>query len=99
MEVAEDPVEPFSPNNEDTLFDDIEASQEPREPSIPLPVQARSLRASPSIRIVSEVFLDANQECHRALCTLRAQVCELLDICFLLCTQVVSASVRGGARL
>lgn len=90
VEVADDPVEPFSPNNEETFSDDIDLSQEPREPTVPslVPplVQARSLRVSPSIQVIErlgEATLDPHQECHRALCTLRAQVCGLFDNGFL----------------
>ncbi|KAI0003292.1 hypothetical protein BJV74DRAFT_522612 [Russula compacta] len=45
-------------------------------PSLPPLVQARKLRASPSIQVVehsTEATLDFNQECFKALCALRAQ--------------------------
>lgn len=79
MEAVEDPVEPFSPIDGVANFDDIEVEPEFLEaPSLPPLVQARRLRASPSIQVVehsTEATLDSNQECFKALCALRAQVC------------------------
>lgn len=88
VETADDPVEPFSPRDTEPLFDDIEPEPEFQEPSTPPLLRARRLRASPSIQVFEEAggqALDTNQECHQALCTLRAQfaaehACDLQDI-------------------
>lgn len=101
LEAAEDPVEPFSPDDTEANLDDIEVEPEPREPSPPPLVQARRLRASPSIQVVNrpiEDGLDSNQECFKALCALRTQVRALCIRCFLR-AQTISNLVRSGAPL
>ncbi|KAI0290458.1 P-loop containing nucleoside triphosphate hydrolase protein [Russula brevipes] len=72
-DVVDDPVEPFPPSDGETNFDDIEA--EPAGPAIPPLVQARRLRASPSIQVVEHAdTLDLNQECLEALRALCVQL-------------------------
>ncbi|KAH8980804.1 hypothetical protein EDB92DRAFT_224457 [Lactarius akahatsu] len=77
VEAADDPVEPFSPRDTEPVFDDIEPEAGILEPSTPPLLQARRLRASPSIQVFEEPprewGLDENQECYQALCALRAQ--------------------------
>lgn len=101
LEAADDPVERFSPDDTEANFDDIEVEPEPREPSPAPLVQARKLRASPSIQVVEhpiEGAVDPNQECFVALCVLRTQVWALFIHCFLR-AQIISILVRSGAKL
>ena len=78
VEPADDPFEPSPPRDFEPVFDDIEPEPEILRPSTPPLVQARRRRASPSPQVVEdtrgEQALDANQECYKALCTLRAKV-------------------------
>jgi len=81
VEAADDPVEPFSPHESELVFDDIEPELEIREPTPPL-VQARKLRATPSVPVAEgakkqglDANLDANQECYQNLCAVRENVC------------------------
>ena len=75
----DDPVEPISPDTNDSNFDDIEVEPEPQEPhtgTLPL-VQALRLRATPSIQVVehpTEDTLDPHQKCFKELCALRNKV-------------------------
>ncbi|KAH9053886.1 hypothetical protein EDB87DRAFT_1704563 [Lactarius vividus] len=89
VEAVDDPVEPFSPRDSEPVFDDIEPEAGILEPSTPPLLQARRLRASPSIQVFEEPpkerGLDENQECYQALCALRTQfaverVCDPQDI-------------------
>ena len=101
LEAADDPVEPFSPDDTEANIDDIEVEPEPREPSPAPLVQVRRLRASPSIQVAEhpiESAVDANQECFMALCALRTQVWALFIHCFPR-AQVMSILVRCGAKL
>jgi hypothetical protein len=101
LEAGDDLVESFTPTDTEANFDDIEAGPEPHEPPTPPLVQARKLRASPSVQFVehrTEDALDPNQECFRALCVLRNQVRTLCIQCSLH-AQIVSILVCSGVRL
>ena len=101
LEAADDPVEPFSPDDTEANIDDIEVEPEPREPSPAPLVQARRLRASPSIQVAEhpiESAVDANQECFMALHALRTQVWALFIHGFPR-AQIMSILVRCGAKL
>jgi hypothetical protein len=101
LEPADDPVEPFPPDDAEANLDDIEFEPEPREPSPPPRTQARRLRASPSIQVVEnppENALDSNQECFKALCALRTQVRAFCIRCSRR-AQIMFILVRSGASL
>jgi hypothetical protein len=77
-ETPDDTIEPFSPDF-DPDFDDIdpEPEPEPQEPSVPPLVQARRLRASPTLQVLEhrvEKASDPNKECYQALLELCARV-------------------------
>jgi hypothetical protein len=77
--MPDDALEPFSPGGIDPNFDDIEPEPEPAltESSIPPLLQARGLRASPSIQVIESHVTgasDPNKQCYDALCALRKQV-------------------------
>lgn len=79
LDGVDDPVETFSPDNDEANFDDIEVESEPREPSTGIPplVQASGHRAAPSIQVIehqTEDTLEPYQECFKELCDLRDKV-------------------------
>lgn len=91
-QTPDDTIGTFSPIDDYPNFDDIETEPEPvsvsvlepvpehqpDEPILPPLLQARRLRVEPSIQAIECPTEDLNQECFRALCTLRDQVCWFL---------------------
>jgi hypothetical protein len=94
-------MEPFSPDNTEANFDDIEVEPELRDSSPRPLVQAQRLEPAPSIEVVgypTEDASDPNQECFKALRTLRTEVWVFYIRC-LLRAQNMSIVGRSGAPL
>jgi hypothetical protein len=98
LQAVDDPVEPFSPDINDTNFDDIDVELEPQEPHTDtlLLVQAPRLRSAPSIQVVEDPTEDAsdlNEECYKELYALRDKVLALF-IRWFLRAHIMSIVVR-----